>query len=90
MNCRIDRLVDGEHLAVLRVSGRITAKHVDMLRILIEKEPGKIAIDLWEVLLIDRKAVKLLARSELNGTELRNCPAYIREWITREMRGGLG
>jgi len=31
----------------------------------------------------------LLAVSEANGTELRNCPAYIREWVARE-RGGTG
>jgi Domain of unknown function (DUF4259) len=29
-------------------------------------------------------AVKLLAVCETNGTELRNCPAYIREWVSRE------
>ena len=34
--------------------------------------------------LVDREAVNLLAFSEFNGLELRNCPAYIREWITRE------
>jgi hypothetical protein len=28
--------------------------------------------------------VNLLALSEANGTELRNCPPYIREWVTRE------
>jgi len=28
--------------------------------------------------------VKLLALSEAHGTELRNCPPYIREWVTRE------
>jgi hypothetical protein len=34
--------------------------------------------------LLTEKAVKLLALSETNGTELRNCPPYIREWVTRE------
>jgi len=43
-----------------------------------------VAIDLKNVLLVDREAVKLLAVRESNGTELRNCPAYIREWVTRE------
>jgi hypothetical protein len=33
---------------------------------------------------VDRKTVKLLALRESNGAELRNCPAYIREWVTRE------
>jgi hypothetical protein len=36
------------------------------------------------VLLVGREAVKLLALSEANGTELRNCPPYVREWVTRE------
>jgi hypothetical protein len=34
--------------------------------------------------LVDREAVKLLALSEAHGTELRNCPPYIHEWVTRE------
>jgi len=25
---------------------------------------------------------------ESNGVELRNCPAYIREWVTREKASG--
>jgi len=33
---------------------------------------------------VDREAVKFLARYESNAVELRNCPAYIREWIKRE------
>jgi hypothetical protein len=28
--------------------------------------------------------VEFLALNEANGIALRNCPAYIREWITRE------
>jgi len=48
------------------------------------------AIDLKDVLLIDRKAVKLLSRCEISGTELRNCPTYIREWVTRETNSWTG
>ena len=84
MSCRIDRHVVGEDLVILSISGRITAQDVDMLRGLLEQERSAVAIDLKNVLLVDREAVKLLAIRELNGTELRNCPAYIREWITRE------
>jgi len=43
-----------------------------------------VAIDLKNVLLVDREAVRLLAVRESNGDELRNCPAYIREWVTRK------
>jgi len=28
--------------------------------------------------------VKFLAQGELNGTVLRNCSPYIREWVTRD------
>src|ERR1700692_4163040 len=84
MSCRIDRVVSAESLVVLFVSGRITGEHVDMLRGVLEQESTSFAIDLKHVLLVDREAVNLLALSEANGTELRNCPPYIREWVTRE------
>jgi hypothetical protein len=84
MSCRIDRVVSDDNRVVLLVSGRIRGEHVDMLRGVEEQESGSFAIDLKNVLLVDREAVKLLALSEANGTELRNCPPYIREWVTRE------
>jgi hypothetical protein len=43
-----------------------------------------VAIDLMEVILVDREAVRVLALSEANGIWLRNYPIYIREWIARE------
>jgi len=49
---------------VLFISGRITGEHVDMLRGVLEQESGGFAIDLKDVLLVDREAVKLLALSE--------------------------
>ena len=84
MTCRVDRFLTEEGTAVLRVTGRITGEHVDVLRAALEQESGAIAIDLSDVSLIDREAVKVLAFSESNGIGLRNCPAYIREWIDRE------
>jgi hypothetical protein len=84
MSYRIDRVVSAENLVVLFISGRITGEHVDILRGVLEQESGGVAIDLKNVHLVDRETVKLLAHSEANGTELRNCPPYIREWVTRE------
>jgi hypothetical protein len=84
MSCRVDRLVIAENLVVLRVSGRITGEHVDMLRGVLEQESGRFAMDLKNVLLVDLDAVRLLALREASGTELRNCPPYIREWVTGE------
>lgn len=82
MTCRIDR-VSLEQGVVLRISGRIAAEDLDVVRAALE-ESRVVAIDLAEIELLDRNAVKLLAINEANGIELRNCPAYIREWVTRE------
>jgi len=84
MTCRIDRLAGEQSRVVFRVSGRLHAENVDTLRELLGREEGAVAIDLEEVTLADHEAVKLLAGCETKGTELRNCPAYIREWVSRE------
>ena len=69
---------------MLCVSGRIAEQDVDILRALLEQERGIVAIDLKDVHIVDREAIRLLAMREENGLELRNSPAYIREWVTRE------
>jgi len=88
MAYRIDRVVMAEDYVVLRISGRITGEDVNMFRASLEQEKPAVAIDLKAVLLVDREAVKLLALHESNGAEIRNCPLYIREWITRERDSG--
>jgi hypothetical protein len=83
MSWRIDRVVD-DHIVALCISGRFTKQDVDALRNAIEAEASAVAIDLKNVILVDREVVKFLAQRELSGTALRNCPPYIREWVTRE------
>jgi anti-anti-sigma regulatory factor len=87
MSCRIDRRIIREGLAVFCISGRITGQYVEMLRDVLGREKDELVIDLKNVSLVDRDAVKLLAISEANGIELRNCPLYIRECVTREAAG---
>jgi ABC-type transporter Mla MlaB component len=82
MTCRIDRMLI-EQGVVLRISGRIAREDLDVLRNALE-DGRVVALDLAEVELADRDAVALLAGTEGNGIELRHCPAYIREWVTRE------
>ena len=82
MTCRIDR-VFSEQGVVLRISGRITGEDLNVLRTALA-EGRVVEIDLTEVELADRDAVTLLVRTETSGIELRHCPAYIREWVTRE------
>jgi hypothetical protein len=88
VTCRIDRhVVEGEFVT-LRISGRITGENVNLLQAVLEQEKLTVTIDLKDVLLIDRNAARLLAGCESHGAELRDCPLYIREWITRERATG--
>jgi hypothetical protein len=82
MTCRIDRF-SIEQGVVLCVSGRMTGEDLNVLRTALAQ--GRVvALDLMEVELVDGDAVRLLARTEGAGIQLRHCPAYIREWMTRE------
>lgn len=49
-----------------------------------EIHPSIIALELGELTLVDADAVRFLAEAEAAGTELRNCPLFVREWIRRE------
>ena len=82
MTCRIDRR-STEQGVVLQISGRIAAEDLEVVRTALDGR-RVVAIDLAEVGLIDREAVTLLGQTEAEGIELRSCPAYIREWITKE------
>ena len=80
----VQRLTDGE-LIVLTLCGRIRADELGALQehLATEAKENEIAMDLKEVKLVDQETVAFLAYCEATGTELRNCPAYIREWINR-------
>ena len=84
MTCKIVRQVIGKDLVVWRVSGRLTGEDVNTLRAVLEQESGPSTLDLKDVRLVDAEAVSLLAVLESNGTRIKNCPLYIREWIKRE------
>jgi len=78
---KIQRSSDREGLFSL--SGRIEFGDIAELQRLLGLEAvgQDIAFDLRDVTLIDRDAVKFLARCEVERIKLENCPAYIREWI---------
>jgi anti-anti-sigma regulatory factor len=52
-----------------------------------ETKDRQIVLDLKDLTLVDRDAVGFLERCEADSVKLKNCPAYIREWITRERHG---
>ena len=45
---------------------------------------SKIIVDLRDLRLANRAAVKFLSGCEADGLRIENCPGYIREWIVTE------
>ncbi|HTF67296.1 MAG TPA: hypothetical protein VK638_31915 [Edaphobacter sp.] len=74
---------ENEGLAIFALSGRIGEMDVSELQKLLEAEAEgvDITLDLEEVRLVDRDAVRFLAACEAQGINLKSCPSYIREWI---------
>jgi hypothetical protein len=85
MTLRIQRSVESD-LMVFKLTGRIQAVDIPELLTLLKSDSSwhGIVLDLEQVKLVDRDAVLFLALSEATGAKLRNCSAYIREWITQE------
>jgi hypothetical protein len=84
MTFKIERLVGKQNATVLRVCGRVQIECVNTIKELIEAENPGIVLDLLEVTLADGDAATFFAVCELKGSELKNCPAFLRGWVDRE------
>jgi anti-anti-sigma regulatory factor len=86
---KIKRAANGE--VVFTLSGRMDAENLAEIKALFgsETKDRRIVLDLKDLTLVDREAVRFLESCETDSIKIKNCPAYIREWITRE-RGGSG
>jgi PAS domain S-box-containing protein len=60
------------------------AEEVAELKALFDADYRTIVLDLRDLRLADRDAVKFLRDCEADGMKLENCPAYVREWMERE------
>ena len=81
------KITRAKHAKVIfRVSGRLDSENLAELKTQINAEARgqHIVLDLSELTLVDDDSVRFLEGCEANGIELKNCLAYIREWITRE------
>ena len=68
VTCRIDRVSTNQGL-VLQISGRITGEDLDVVRTALN-DRSVVAVELTELALIERDALKLLAVYEASGIEL--------------------
>ena len=84
---KIQRAANGG--VVFTLSGRMDAENVAELKALFgsEAKGRRIVLDLKDLILVDQDAVTFLERCEAGSITLKNCPAYIREWVTRERSG---
>jgi anti-anti-sigma regulatory factor len=83
---KIQRTVNGE--VVFKLIGRLDGENIGELHTLFgtEAKGPPIILDLKDLMLVDRDAVRFLERCEADSIKLENCPAYIREWIARERK----
>jgi anti-anti-sigma regulatory factor len=84
---KITRTANGD--VVFTVSGRMDTENVAGLKTMFSSEANdrRIVLDLKDLILVDQDAVSFLERCEADSIQLRNCPAYIREWIKKERNG---
>jgi len=81
---KIEKFAEG-NTTVLRLVGRINAKHLDEVNQLIaDAKPMVVKLDLSEVTLVDVDVVRFFGDQEQRGVGLVKCSPYIREWIQRE------
>jgi anti-anti-sigma regulatory factor len=71
---------------VFKLSGRIETENIAEVKALLSAETSgrHVLLDLSDLTLVDQDVVSFLRRSEADGIELKNCPAYIRKWMKQE------
>ena len=81
---KIQRSSNGQ--IIFTLIGRMKAERVAELKALLKSETGtqQIVLDLKDLTLVDRDAVRFLENCEADGIKIKNCPAYVREWMERE------
>ena len=65
------------------LSGELNGDQLAELGSMIEQEgSGAVVLDMKDVTLVSREGVEFIQRAVAEGTELVNCPQYIRRWIS--------
>jgi hypothetical protein len=83
MTLRIERSAR-QNFMVFTLIGRMEAEQVAELKELFDGDSRNIILDLRELRLADREAVRFLRGCEADGMKVENCPVYVREWMNRE------
>jgi ABC-type transporter Mla MlaB component len=68
----------------LLLSGELRCVHLDDVRTEIASVAPPVTLDLQEVGLADIDGIVLLNECQSQGTKIKNCAPYIREWMRQE------
>jgi hypothetical protein len=79
MTLRIDR-----EQKQIRLSGELRCQQLDELAAEISRCETPVILDLRELALVDVESIRFLNACEENGISVVDCPAFIREWMSRE------
>jgi hypothetical protein len=83
MTLKLERVSDGDRYT-LRLIGTVRSEDLEEIADeLAVCGPGA-SLDLEEVTVVGVEVIRFLGECERHGTELLSCPAYVREWISRE------
>jgi hypothetical protein len=83
MTLRIERSAR-QGFTVFTLSGRMKSEQVEELTQLFDSDYRNVILDLRDLRLADRDAVRFLRSCKAEGMKLENCPAYVCEWMDRE------
>lgn len=88
MTLKIERSAQ-RGLTIFTLSGRLADEEIAELEGVLGPRAffSSVVIDLKNLRLANRVAVKFLARCETDGLTIENCPGYVRRWMRRERPG---
>jgi hypothetical protein len=80
---RIERRSNGGR-STIRLVGSVKSEDISEIAHQLEICGPGAALDLEGVTVVGVDVIHFLGERERHGTELLHCPAYVREWISRE------
>jgi anti-anti-sigma regulatory factor len=85
---RIHRSENSE--VIFTLSGQMDDEATAELKTIISSEANRrpIVLDLRDLTLVDENAIAFFVGCEADRITLKNCPAYVREWINAQQREG--
>ena len=87
MTFRIECSTSGRGVT-FALSGEMDSGHVAKLEALMAAESNRLVfLDLADVTVVNREAIRFLAGVKAAGAVLVSCPEYVRSWIDAEQGG---